>query len=135
LQYYIHVNGYYAWQPQSLSYSPQNSTLPAGSTVTLTLKALNVGNTTWRNNGDFPVRLATVAPLNRGSIYEHASWLNSIRPANLQEANVPPGSVGTFVFTARVPNAPGEYRERFSLVAENMMWLNDPGLSVYIRSF
>jgi hypothetical protein len=133
--YSLRVNNHYAWRPLSLSYSPQNSTLAAGSTVTLTLKAQNIGNTTWKNSGSFPIRLATVAPLNRGSIYEHNSWMNAVRPVGMQEASVDPGGAGTFTFTARVPNTPGEYRERFSLVAENMMWLNDPGFSVYIRSF
>ncbi|HSE61726.1 MAG TPA: hypothetical protein VLA88_05545, partial [Candidatus Saccharimonadales bacterium] len=135
MQFYLNVPDYYAWRPFGIHYSPQNSTLPAGSTVTITVAAQNVGNTTWKKSGPIPMRFATVAPLNRGSIYEHSNWLNSIRPAGLQETSVPPGGVGNFVFTVKVPSTPGEYRERFSLVAENLRWLNDPGFSLYIRSY
>lgn len=37
--------------------------IPAGSNVTLTLKAKNVGDTTWHKATGFPVRLCTEPPV------------------------------------------------------------------------
>lgn len=134
LFFYLNVRHNFTWEFVSLNHSTGTAINSAGSTLTLTLKAKNTGNTTWKNSGDFPVRLGTTRPQNRGSVLHHSSWMRDFRPVTLQEDSIPPGSIGTFVFQAKAPSTPGEYYEHFSLVAENLKWLNDPGVYFYIKS-
>jgi hypothetical protein len=131
--YYLNVRGQFRWEEVSHSHSTNTAINAAGSTITLTLKARNTGNITWKKAGDFPVRLATSRPQNRGSnFYVHGQWLSDTRPAGLTEDTVPPGGVGTFTFQAKMHPVPGQYHEHFSLIAEGYSWFNDPGANWYV---
>lgn len=123
----------FAWQPLWHTHSTGTANIPRNTEFTLTVKAKNTGTMPWRKSEGFPVRLATVAPQDRGSGLFHSSWLRDTRPAALQEEVVMPGQEGTFTFTARAPSTPGARIERFSLVAEGITWFNDPGFSIYVN--
>ena len=99
----------------------------------MTIKVKNTGTMPWTKDGNFPVRLATVAPQDRGSGLYTTGWIRDTRPAVLIENIVLPGQEGTFTFTARTPATPGPRVERFSLVAEGVLWFNDPNFSIYVN--
>ncbi len=132
-QFYIKVGGTFAWQPVWQSISTGNPNIGRGETFDITVRARNTGDTAWTKAGNFPIRLATTQPQNRGSGLYYQSWISDIRPSGLVEDSVPPGGEGTFTFTARTPGSPGARYEHFSLVAEGLTWLNDPGLTIYIN--
>lgn len=132
--------GTYSWRPLWSAYSTGgNANLPRGTTMIVTVKALNTGNIPWSNASSssypWPIRIATDGPKNRGSFLYDSSWISDIRPATLQESVVQPGQQGTFVFKANIPNNSdtGPRFEHFSLVAEGIMWFNDPGFYLYIN--
>jgi hypothetical protein len=122
--------GSFAWEPLWVSHSTGNANIPRGQSFRLTVKAKNTGSLAWRQN----MKLATVAPMDRSSPFHSDFWLALNRTSALVETSVPPGGLGTFTFIANSPAIPGAYNERFSLVAENQAWLNDPGLSIYVKS-
>jgi hypothetical protein len=106
--------------------------LRAGEKIYVGFTARNTGNVTWSNSGTNPLRVGTLAPIERTSMFAPGSgWLGSSRPGALQESSVAPGNIGTFVFWLTVPSNPGIYHERFGIVAEGRGWLNDVGLSYF----
>lgn len=99
--------------------------LEAGQTATINFELTNTGNTTWQQNGNYPVHLATVGD-NASDLY-HSSWLNINRPAKLLDSFVLPGNVGHFELTIVAPiyGQVGDiFEEEFWLVAENLTWFN-----------
>ncbi len=124
----------YSWQPLGWTFSTPSADIPHGQKFTITVTAKNTGQTIWRQAGQYPIRLGTIDPINRGSALEDSSWFSSIRPAGLQEATVAPGGTGTFIFTATSPPVPGWRLEDFNLVAEGLQWLNNPGIHIYVNS-
>ena len=132
LTLYLHGKNF-AWQPLWSSLSTGNPNIGQNQTFDVTLKARNTGETTWTKGGSYPVRLGTASPLNRGSGLFYSNWINDTRPAALIEDSVPPGSDGTFTFTAHTPNSPGGRNEYFNLVAEGLAWASDPLFSIYVN--
>lgn len=120
----------YQWQIVSQQYAGGDAILVNGEKDTVTVVAKNTGTATWYNNGSTPIRLATVAPHNRQSGFYDSAWLSPSRAVAMTESSVAPGSNGTFTFQVQAP-ASGTYEERFSLVAENLAWFNDPGMYFY----
>ncbi len=120
----------FSWQVESQSYSPSTAYPLAGSESVLTLKAKNTGNVTWKNSGPGVVNLGTINETL--SQYYHPTWIGKTRPAALQEASVAPGQTGTFTFRINVPKNPGEYREYFNLVSENVAWMQNPNMNFYL---
>lgn len=120
----------YQWQIVSQQYGGGDTVVNVGEKETLTVTAKNIGTATWYNSGSNPVRIATVDPQNRVSSFYDSSWVSPSRPGTMQQAQVAPGETGTFTFTIQAPG-PGSYNERFSLVADNQAWLNDPGMYFY----
>lgn len=133
--YHVTARSNYAWQVVSQQYSNGSVNIPRGSDVTLTLKAKNVGDTTWHKNSGFPIRLGTSRPFSRGSIlYSAGNWLGDTRAASLQEDTIAPGQTGTFVFKINTSAAPvGARAEYFDLVAEGLRWFPDLGMYYYIN--
>jgi hypothetical protein len=122
----------YQWGYVGQSSGVSNNTMTATSRSTWTVSARNTGSTTWTNSGSNPVRLGTTRNNDRSSTF-CVNWLVCHRPATLNESSVPPGSVGTFTFTAQAPANPGQYTEHFNLVVEGIVWMNDPGLHFTIN--
>ncbi|MFO0971613.1 MAG: hypothetical protein U0520_04700 [Candidatus Saccharimonadales bacterium] len=127
--------GTYAWQPLWVNHSTGTANISRGTNFTLTVKAKNIGNMPWRKSTGFPVRLGTAAPFNRGTALYQSSWIKDNRPVGLTEEVVNPGQEGTFTFLAKAPDATGPKVERFSLLAEGLVWMNDPNFSIYVNSY
>jgi len=123
----------YEWQPLWHSHSTGTANIPRNTPFTLTVKTKNTGTFTWYKNSGPKIRLATVAPQDRGSALYTPSWTRDTRPAELIEDSVSPGQEGTFVIQAKTPNVVGPRFERFSLVAEGYAWMNDPVFSIYVN--
>lgn len=128
----------YQWQVVSQNYytdatktAAATSDIPPGGSIHLVLKAKNTGNATWSNTTN-PIHLATL-PADTNSPFCVQAWLSCNRPAQLQEASVAPGGVGTFEFDVANPtNASGVYRLYVSLVAEGKAWFNNPAVNFYL---
>lgn len=101
-----------------------------GDRIFLSIKQRNTGNTIWRNTGPNPTRLGTSAPLDRTSEFYDSSWLSPNRAANLKEASVAPGEIGTFEFWVKSPYKVNgaTVREYFRPVVEGLAWMNDIGM-------
>jgi hypothetical protein len=124
----------YSWQLVGQSYSNGSVNMSPGQTgVTLTVTAKNTGTATWHKASGFPIKLATTGPQYRTSVFNDGTWPSTVRAALLDQDSVAPGDTGTFTFTIKVPGAGGVYQEHFSLVAEGLTWLNDPGMYFYIN--
>ncbi len=102
-------------------------TLSKGESAQFTVKFLNSGTTTWRKNGDTPIRLATLQPTDRSPKFiredvqgrNSSGWVKENRVAMVED-EVKPGEIGSFSFWYTVPSdkAAGTYREHFGLVQE-----------------
>ncbi|MEO5627714.1 MAG: hypothetical protein ABIQ89_02400, partial [Candidatus Saccharimonadales bacterium] len=132
----------YTWQiTNQYVYTDASKTVPrdmanlrAGDKIYVGFTAKNTGNQTWSNTGANPIRVGTLSPIERTSIFAPGSnWLGPSRAGQLIESAVAPGGTGTFEFWLTVPNIPGTYNERFGLVVEGTTWMNDTGLSYYAR--
>ena len=129
----------WSWVSQN-SYTDQNKTTPKnlmnmnpGEKAYVTFTAKNTGNVTWTNSGPNPVRVGTTAPNERSTSFAAgSSWLWGTRPATMKETSVAPGSNATFEFWVTA-NVPGTFNERFNLLAENRVWMNDVGLSYDLK--
>jgi hypothetical protein len=119
----------YAWLIQSFTYSGGDNILTKGIPETVTLKALNVSRHPWYNNvsGNNPVRLGTWQPANGPSPFANLNGTNN-RFADMQESEVDPNQVATFVFTI-TPTTAGTFVIPMNLVAENATWMTWPGFS------
>lgn len=141
LSYYASVvNPTYSWQfIGQWAYSDANRTVVAdmnnlhpGDKVYVRFTAKNIGSVTWTNSGANPVMAGTANPLDRPSSFAPgSSWLSGSRPVFMQNASIAPGQTATFEFTMTAPSTTGTYNERFSLIANNLTWFNDTGLSFY----
>jgi hypothetical protein len=115
----------YSWQFVSQT---GNTYLTQTQKSTWTVSARNTGTATWSNSGANPVRLAPSRSNDRNSAFCTSTWITCARVANLNEASVPPGDIGTFTFEVQAPTNSGNYNEYFNLLAEGNTWMNDPGL-------
>ena len=140
MNFYSTVNqAKYSWQFMGqYAYTDQNKTtgkstvgLAPGERVYVGFKAKNTGNTTWRNTNPGSINVGMTRPLDRASPFYESSWLGTNRPTRMIESSVPPGGIGTFEFWMKAPIIPGTYYEYFSLVAEGIAWMNDPGMNFY----
>ena len=95
--------------------------------IYLLLKARNIGQSTWYNSGQYPVRIGASNPLDRSSALATQDWIGSHRPSSLVESKVSTGEIGTFYFPVQTSDV-GVYREYFNLLSEDNTWMNDPGL-------
>ncbi len=122
-----------AWAGQNFG----SKQVEPGESIQLEVKLRNSGQTTWRRDGQTPVRLGTSRAKDRlpAFIREDTSggnpsgWTNPNR-IGMVESTVAPGEIGTFRFWYTVPTSvkPGSYREYFQPVHENVRWMNDLGI-------
>ena len=105
-------------------------TVAPGGLIYAQVLARNVGYQTWSQSN---MHLGTSNPDDRSSIFYDSSWLDAQRPAGMTQSSVIPGATGTFNFVLHAPAQTGTYREYFSLVADGITWLNDPGLYFQIN--
>lgn len=107
-------------------------TLLIGGCHEFVMRFRNAGRATWFRG---VVNLGTDRPRDRvpgfireGCLGRPSGWINPNR-VELREASVPPGGVGTFTFSYKVPNdhAGGTFREYFRPVADGVTWMEDCG--------
>ncbi len=91
--------------------------------VTGSIELRNVGQATWRPGETF---LGTTEPRDAACPFAGPDWIAPNRPATVDH-DVPPGETGTFTFTVRAPDTPGEYPQFFTLVQEGVAWFSDQG--------
>ncbi|MDB5183168.1 MAG: Curculin protein [Candidatus Saccharibacteria bacterium] len=126
----INVTSPYNWQIQDVIYENGTGVMDPGTRQLITVKAKNTGNTTWVKNSTTPVRLGTWLPDRKSAV--SSSWLSQVRAADMNEQSVAPGQTAGFQFYINMPSS-GNFYERLNLVAEGQTWLNDPGLTLYLR--
>ncbi len=107
-------------------------TAAPGGKLYARIKVRNMGYKPWDNT--VTIRVGTSHSNDRSSAFYDTSWISSSRPAQLIESTVVPGSIGTFEFAMKAPNQLSSYKEYFSLVAENVAWMNDIGLNYLINT-
>jgi hypothetical protein len=94
--------------------------------ITATVELRNTGNVTWRNYGKNQIKLGTIEPRDRHSIFIED---NPSRIGYMIDSEVAPGQTGEFVMDLEVPKSElGEVIERFAPVIENVTWLKDKAL-------
>jgi hypothetical protein len=98
-------------------------TLEPGDTAEQFLSFTNTGTKSWFPGGAVPVRLGTSNPMDRSSpFFNPADWPGASRPTALDQAEVPPGKIGSFTWILKAPQ-PGSYREYYAPVAEGVTWM------------
>ncbi|GAB4142373.1 MAG: hypothetical protein Fur0024_4950 [Patescibacteria group bacterium] len=101
-----------------------------GEPKNLTISVRNTGNVPWyRNDGTNPniflTKVGTNNPVDRDSMFfVEGVWENLSRSAFLREEKVLPGEIGNFDMTLIAPFAGGKFIEEFSLVVENVAWMD-----------
>lgn len=101
-------------------------TLAPGTKYYMYLRAKNTGTIAWDRTN---FRLGTDLAHDRQSLFYDPSWIYPTRPAQLTEASVAPGEIGTFGFWIRTPLAgASRVNEYFSPVVEHVRWLEGKDL-------
>ncbi len=134
LSYYCQVSPpTYSWQAIAQGANRDLTKLKPGDQATITLTAKNTGNTTWYRSSSNPVRVGTTHPRDRRSSFANGTWIGPNRPVGIPVGtdSVAPGATATFTWTITAPASPGVYHENFSLLAEGITWMNDPGVNYY----
>lgn len=90
----------------------------------LNFRARNTGHQTWKADGPTPTRLGTLAPNDRPSVFSKngtgTGWVGTNRIK--LKADTPPEGVGEFEAEFTSHEQPGQYRECFNLVTDNVGW-------------
>ena len=85
----------------------------------------NTGTKTWYNTGKNFIALNVTGPAGRRSLFKYSSWKEYYyRPCRLSNQQVKPGETGRFIFVLKAPDKPGDYTEKFGLVAEDLTWIS-----------
>lgn len=111
---------------------PTPVVLKAGEVKTISASVKNVGNANWYNIGPYAVKLGTAGPLDRSSSFYDSSWLSKNR-VTLGARTVGPGEIVEFTWIVSAPNKPGNYQEKFALVAERIAWIKDSTFKIDIK--
>ena len=138
---YVNSGDFYNWQWLYFNaYTDSSKTTPVsmdnlarGQKVYIELKVVNRSATVWTNSGPTPTRLGTQNPQDHNSFIYDPSWFATNRPANIAEASVSPGQIGTFNFTIQVPNQTGEFREYLKPLIESKGWMYDNPNHIYMH--
>jgi len=95
------------------------------TTVTHWVEFVNAGGRTWRNNINVGrVLLGTWNPATRYSAFGASDWPSSWVATNVDQASVPPGSVGRFTFGLHAESPPGAYDESFNVLSNSLRWFD-----------
>jgi hypothetical protein len=124
----------YAYTDSSKTTGIGLTNLAPGQTAYIGFTAVNTGNVTWYNSGNFPTDVGTSNPYDRISLLcsGASGWYGCNRPARMKEASVAPGQTATFEFAITAPSTPGTYREYFNPVVENIAWMQSIGFNYLI---
>jgi predicted small integral membrane protein len=125
------VAGQYAYADQTKTVDKSTQGIVAGDRVYVGFTVKNTGTATWSNSGPNAIKVGTLAPTDRISLFCDSWSFGCNRPTTMIESSVPPGGIATFEFWMRAPQTAGAYNERFGIVAEGIAWLPDLGLNFY----
>lgn len=118
------------YKAELVGQSEKSFAMGTGKTARLWVEIKNTGNVVWRNDGDTPIRLGTDKELDRqSSFYNPGYWISPNRPTGMKKNSIAPGEVARFEINVKAPQQSGKYNESFRLVAENISWLDDLGIS------
>src|SRR5437773_5036692 len=108
--------------------------LTPGSSASYTMRFRNTGIAPWRRGvPSMQVDLAVASDIERFAEIRDG-WLSAERVATTVEDVVPPGGVGTFVFSVRAPRLPGAYRMPLRLLVAGSTWLEDEPVALVVVS-
>lgn len=111
------------WQAEKVDQLSPTIKMTAGKSLTFWVDFKNTGTATWFNSGKNFVALNVTGPSGRHSLFQHVFWPKYYRPCKMLTQTVKPGETARFKFALKVSNQPGEYTEKFQLVAENLIWI------------
>jgi len=103
--------------------SDSSITLKAEEAKIVTVQIKNTGDVAWSNDTAAAVKIGTVNPNDRSSVFWDVAWLSKNRVTS-SEALVGPGEIGQFTFTVAAPKKTGNYVEKFGVVIEGLAWLD-----------
>ena len=90
--------------------APQSLTMVPGSSQTVTVSFVNVGNTTWTDSTVYLKPDGTLAT----SKFKDATWASISNAADLNQVSVAPGATGTFTVKLLAPAQAGSYSISFA---------------------
>ena len=94
----------------------------------------NIGLKNWYNDGNNFVAINVNNPTGRVSSFQHNFWNEYYyRPTRLLQNRIYPGETGRFKFALQAPTIPGYYTEKFSLVAENLTFINGGNITIKFK--
>ena len=111
------------WVSQSFPLAAEPFELYPGEEATGDFVMRNVGDAPWMPG---VTNLGTTEPRDVESPLAGPDWISAGRPATVDRV-VMPGETGTFTFTIRAPETPGDYPQFFNLVQEGTAWFSDQG--------
>ncbi len=111
------------WVSQSFPLASAPFELYPGQEVSGDFVLRNTGMAAWMPG---VTNLGTTQPRDGASALVGPGWMSAARPATV-DRTVNPGETGTFAFTIRAPEAPGDYPQFFTLVQEGVAWFSDQG--------
>jgi hypothetical protein len=98
------------------------SSVKQGQYLYVQYKVKNTGTVPWQRGS---IKLGTTN--DKTSVFSTPDWIGNNRAATLLESEVKPGETGTIEFWVRSPNSPGQYKEYYNLVIDNVSWFVDIG--------
>ncbi|MFH0912150.1 MAG: S8 family serine peptidase [Patescibacteria group bacterium] len=105
-------------------YKSADVILSPGQTADLQCEVRNIGTAKWvdmRTSLYGAVKLGTVNPYDRSSIFQASNWFSDNRVTDTGFV-VEPGARLSLTFTIKAPLQPGVYAENFRLVSEYVTW-------------
>jgi hypothetical protein len=122
------------YQATKLNQAYPNIRIYPNKAITFWADFKNTGTETWYNTGKNFIALNVTGPTGRKSLFKYSSWKEYYyRPCRLSNRQVKPGEIGRFIFALKAPNKPGDYTEKFGLVAENLIWIPGGEFEIPIR--
>lgn len=99
----------------ALAFSNSNQTveIEPGEEVNVNVQVKNTGTATWEKKN---ISANVVGGLAVNAEYHHQTWLTSLRPALLDQAQLAPGETGSFSFKINTPNKSGQYTFKIQVV-------------------
>ena len=111
------------WVSQSFPLARDPFELAPGEEVAGNIVLRNTGTQNWTPGMTF---LGTTEPRDVASPIAASDWPSPNRAATVDRV-VAPGEMGTFAFSVRGPDTPGDYPQFFNLVQETVAWFGMPG--------
>ena len=123
----VAIYGYNVVSREFYSDSTYNTAIPEplvvepGQKIYAKVTVKNTGNQTWYSDN---LHLGTLEPRDRSSIFASDDWLNSGRPAIMNDDSIGMDESTTFEFALKAPLDLGTYQESFGVLVEGYRWLD-----------